>query len=222
MNDLTLNLFAIGVFLMTLSVLLGPLLHFSSAIPAIVVGTVLGAATLDVLSLEGRGGNLFLDWIAGFSPEHRSRVIRHEAGHFLTAQVLGIPVTDYSVTAWEALRKGLPGQGGVQFDTRELDQELNVGRISGQWLDRFCTVWMAGIAAEQLTYETAEGGGDDRQKLRMILGSIPGIDVGQKERWATVQAKTLIETHQEAFDRLVIAMTERASVADCKATIDLP
>ena len=132
MNELTLNLLAIGVFLMTLSVLLGPLLNFSSAIPAIVVGAVLSAVTVDVFSLEGKGGNLFLDWLAAFSPLHRERIIRHEAGHFLVAQLLEIPVTDYSVSAWEAIRKGFSGQGGVQFDTSVLDGELRAGRIRSE------------------------------------------------------------------------------------------
>lgn len=215
MNELTLNLAAIGVFLMTLSVLLGPLLNFSSAIPAIVVGGVLTAVTVDVFSLEGKGGNLFLDWIAAFSPLHRERIVRHEAGHFLVAQLLEIPVTDYSVSAWEAIRKGFGGQGGVQFDTSALDQDLRSGKISSQWLDRFCTVWMAGIAAEQLVYKASEGGADDRLKFRTVLSSIPGLDVMQKERSAILQAKTLIETNQAAFDRLVLAMEERSAVDIC-------
>jgi hypothetical protein len=221
MNELTLNLFAIGVFLMTLSVLLGPLLNFSSTIPTLMVAVVLGAATLDVLNFGGTGGNLLLDWIAGFSPLHRERVIRHEAGHFLVAQLLEIPVTDYSVSAWEAMRKGFSGQGGVQFDTSVLDQELKAGRISSQWLDRFCTVWMAGIAAEQLLYEQSEGGGDDRTKLRTVLSQIPGMDVMQRERSAILQAKTLIETNQAAFDRLVVAMTDRSAVAVCVSAIEV-
>jgi hypothetical protein len=220
MNQLTLNLFAIGVFMMTLSVLLGPLLNIPSAFPAIAVATILVFGTFDVVSFEGKGGNLFLDWVAGFSSAHRERVIRHEAGHFLVAQLLGIAVTDYSVSAWEAIRKGFSGQGGVQFDTSELDDELVAGRISSQWLDRFCTVWMAGIAAEQLVYTTAEGGGDDRTKFRIVLSKIPGIDMVQKERSALLQAKTLIEDNQEAFDRLVVAMTARSAVEDCVGALE--
>jgi hypothetical protein len=224
MNELTLNLFAIGVFLMTLSVLLGPLFNVSSTIPAIVVGFVLVVATVDVLSLGGKGGNLFLDWLAGFSPLHRERIIRHEAGHFLVAQLLEIPVIDYSVSSWEAIQKGFPGQGGVQFDTSVLDETLKSSQISSQiskqWLDRFCTVWMAGIAAEQMIYQVSEGGGDDRLKFRTILSSIPGMDVMQKERSAILQAKTLIEANQDAFDRLVVAMTARSAVEDCVKAIE--
>ncbi len=220
MNELTLNLFAIGIFLMTLSVLLGPLLNISSTIPAIVVGSVLVVATVDVFSLGGKGGNLFLDWLAGFSPLHRERIIRHEAGHFLVAQLLEIPVIDYSVSSWEAIQKGFPGQGGVQFDTSVLDETFSAGQISSQWLDRFCTVWMAGIAAEQMLYQVSEGGGDDRLKFRTILSSIPGIDVMQKERSAILQAKTLIEANQAAFDRLVVAMTARSAVEDCVKAIE--
>lgn len=217
MNQVAFNLVAISIFLMTLSVLLGPLLNISPFVPAIAVLSVLTIGTLDTLQLQGRLSSVLLDWVAGFSPEHRDRIIRHEAGHFLVAQQLEIPVTGYTLTAWDAVRQGQPGQGGVQFDTKELDEQLQKGQISAQWLDRFCTVWMAGIAAETLVYGESQGGADDLFKFRQTLAQLgfPVAQIEQRERLAVLRAKTLLENHQSAYDALVSALQERRSVEEC-------
>mgnify|MGYP001792194751 FL=1 len=102
MNKTTFNLLAISIFLMTITVLLGPLINLSPAVPAVATFTILGIATFDSWSLEGRGGTLFLDVIGRFSSEYRERVLHHEAGHFLAAHALGVPVTGYTLSAWEA------------------------------------------------------------------------------------------------------------------------
>ncbi|MCY7391166.1 MAG: ATP-dependent Zn protease, partial [Leptolyngbyaceae cyanobacterium CAN_BIN12] len=100
MSQLSLNLVAISIFVITMSALLGPLVQLSPVVPAIATASVLGLAALDTLSWQGRGSTLMLDWLAGFSAEHRARIIRHEAGHFLVARQLDIPVTDYTLSAW--------------------------------------------------------------------------------------------------------------------------
>jgi hypothetical protein len=148
--------------------------------------------------------------------------VRHEAGHFLTAHLLEIPVTSYSLSAWEAFRQGQPGRGGVSFAAEPLEADLQQGQLSTQLLDRFCTVWMAGMAAEQLTYGNAEGGGDDRLKLRLLWSRLkrPESEGALKERWAALQAKTLLESNWAAYEALVEAMAQRTSVEDCKQTIE--
>ncbi|NEQ15547.1 MAG: ATP-dependent Zn protease, partial [Moorea sp. SIO3E2] len=55
MQQIALNLIAIGVFGMTLSVLLGPLLNISPAIPAVTTFGVLSLVTLDGFSFQGKG-----------------------------------------------------------------------------------------------------------------------------------------------------------------------
>jgi len=217
MSQLSLNLVAISIFLVTMTALLGPLVNLSPAIPAIATFGFLSIATLDSFQWQGQGASLVLDFLAGFSSQHRDRVIRHEAGHFLAAEQLNIPVTGYALTAWEALKQGHAGQGGVRFDTTELETELQAGKLSGQMLDRFCTVWMAGIAAEKLTYGNVEGGSDDRNKLRGVLTQL-GIspqECEQKERLAILRAKTLLEANQSAYDVLVNALQQRLSVSEC-------
>lgn len=221
MSKISLNLIAISIFIMTMSTLLGPLLHISPVIPATLTFTVLGIATLDSFSLQGKGGSLLIDWIAGFSPEHRERIIHHEAGHFLVASVLEIPVMSYTLSAWEALKQKQPGQGGVSFDDGELASQLERGTISAQKLDRYCTIWMAGIAAETLVYENSEGGADDRSKLLMVLTKL-GFSASasdQKQRFCSLQAKTLLEENWSAYQALVNSMRERATVAECQNAI---
>ena len=222
MPQLSLNLVAISIFVVTIASLLGPIVHLSPIFPAIVTAGFLGLAAVDTFSWQGQGSTLMLDWLAGFSTQHRARVTRHEAGHFLVAHLLGIPVTGYTLSAWEALRQGYPGEGGVRFDSQELDAELAEGKLSAQLLNRYCTIWMAGIAAETLIYGDVEGGGDDRQKLEGVIAQLPIApqEREQKPRWATLQAKTLLESHTEAYAALLSAMEARSSVEACVSAIE--
>ncbi len=221
MNQLSLNLVAIGIFTITMTSLLGPMISVSPLVPAIATAGILGLATLDTLSWRGQGSTLLLDWLAGFSSGHRDRVIRHEAGHFLVAHQLGIPTTGYTLNAWDALKQGYPGQGGVRFDSEELEAAIKQGQLAGQLLDRYCTIWMAGIAAEMLIYGNVEGGADDRQKLRGLLAQLglPPAELEQKERWSLLRAKTLLQDNTSAYEALMIAMTQGASVEDCGEAI---
>lgn len=221
MSQTSLNLIAISIFGITLSSLLGPLFNLSPTVPAIATFTLLGLATLDSFSFQGKGSTLLLDWLASFSPTHRNRIVQHEAGHFLVAHLLEIPVVGYSLSAWEALKQKQSGQGGVSFDDQELALGLEQGTISAQLLNSYCTIWMAGVAAETLAYGSAEGGADDRQKMRTVLTGL-GFSAAaqeQKQRWATLQARTLLQANSSAYEALVKAMQQRADVSECFCVI---
>lgn len=222
MSQISLNIIAISIFVITLSTLLGPLFNLSPAIPAIATFSLLGLATLDSFTWQGRGANLLLDGLARFSPQHRDRIIHHEAGHFLVAHLLGIPVTGYTLSAWEALKQGQSGLGGVSFDDRELASQLDQGTLAAQMLDRYCTVWMAGVAAEKIVYGSAEGGADDWQKMRTVLTPLrfSASAQEQKQRSAVLQARTLLESNQSAYEALVNTMQKRADVAECYRAIE--
>lgn len=221
MSELSLNLVAISVFVITLSSLLGPIFNLSPVVPAIATFSLLGVATLDSFGFQGKGGTLVLDTIANFSPQHRERIIRHEAGHFLVAHLFDIPVTNYALSAWEALKQQKFGQGGVSFDDRELALQLEQGTISAQLLERYCTIWMAGIAAETLVYNNAEGGADDRRHLGSILASLgfSNAAIEEKQRFCALQARTLVQENWSAYEALVDAMQKRANVAECLRAI---
>ncbi|NES03083.1 MAG: ATP-dependent Zn protease [Okeania sp. SIO2F4] len=220
MKQTSLNIIAIGIFVLTMSALLGPIFNVSPLIPAIATFSVLVLATIDTLGWQGQGGMIIVDLVEGTSSERRDRIICHEAGHFLVAYLLEIPVSGYALSAWEAFRQGQSAQGGVRFDDQKLAAQLQKGIISDQLVDRYCTVWMAGIAAEDLVYGNAEGGAEDRAKITAILTQLkrPG-ESKLKQSWASLQARSLLENHQSAYKALVEAMTERASVSDCYQAI---
>jgi hypothetical protein len=215
MEQTAINIIAIGIFSVSMSVLLGPVLNISPFIPAVTTLGILGLTTWDNLAWNGRGITLLLDFLAPAS--HRQRVIHHEAGHFLVAYFLGIPITDYSVSAWETLKKGKLGIGGVSLDDTALSQQKNNLSEIPLILERFCTVWMAGIAAEILIYGTARGGEEDRAKMRELLErqGLNKVIYPQKERWSLLQAKNLLNKYQDAYQALVKAMENRASVEEC-------
>jgi len=215
MPQTALNLVAIGIFLMTMTSLLGPIFHIPPVVPAALTFGILSLATVDTLSWNSRGVSLLLDLFA--SAEQRQRIIHHEAGHFLTAYFLGIPITGYTLTAWEVFQQGKLGMGGVSFDTETLTAkplELEKMRLT---LSRFCTVWMAGIAAEKMVYGNSQGGAEDRQLLKQALSmaGLPEVGYPQKERWAQLQASNLLTRHQQSYEALVEAMEQRATVAEC-------
>jgi hypothetical protein len=214
-KQISLNLVAICIFGMTLSSLVAPLVRVSSTIPILMIFGIVVITTVDGLILKSILATLVLDAIAGTSSAYRQRIIHHEAGHFLVAYLLGIPITGYTLSAWESFRQGRSAQGGVIFAPPQTD-------ISSQLLQQYCTVWMAGIAAENLMYDRAEGGSEDRQKLRGIL-FIAGNqqqEIVRQENSAALQAKTLIQTHWEAYQAVAVKMSERATVDDCCQAIE--
>lgn len=222
MRETSLNAIAITVFALTLSALLGPLLNVPPSVPAIAVFGILGLATLDTFQWQGQGSTILADWLAGHSATRRDRILHHEAGHFLVAYLLGIPVAGYALSAWEAFQQKQTSQGGVRFADTTLAEQLQTKTISSVLLDRYCTVWMAGIAAEVLRYGRAEGGAEDRAKIHLTLRQVqrPPSELKLKENWALLQARTLLENHQPAYQALVSAMEQRSSVAECYQIIE--
>ncbi len=221
MSQTSLNLVAIAIFTLTVGTLGSPMLHLSPFVPAAVIVGLLGMATVDRFAWGGQGGSLLVDWVAQRSGEHRDRVLHHEVAHFLVAYLLGIPVTGYALTAWEARQQGNQAQGGVRFDDQRIQAQLEEGQISNDLIERYCQVWMAGGAAEQLAFGQVEGGVDDVFKLRGVLKQLqfsPQM-LEQKERWAAFQAKQMLERHRDAYQALMQAMAERKPVADCIAAI---
>jgi hypothetical protein len=95
---------AIAVFLMMLSVLIGPLIHLSPFLTALTTISLLGLITADQFAWQGQGSNLLLDSLA--SKKQRERILHHEAGHFLAAYYLGNPIKTYNLSAWETFKQG--------------------------------------------------------------------------------------------------------------------
>jgi hypothetical protein len=205
---MSLNLIAIGVFSITFFSLVGPLFNISPVVPAGITAIILGLGAIDTLGWQNQGSTILLDLFA--SEQQRKRVIYHEAGHFLVAHYLGVPIKDYTVTAWSAFKKGYLGKGGVQFDWQ---QEVE--------LTKFATVLLGGIAAEMLIYGEALGGESDRQQvsIALVAAGIPKLEQRQRMRNALNRAKQILEENQETYQSLVTAITEGLSVAECYRVI---
>ncbi|WP_373542160.1 ATP-dependent Zn protease [Chamaesiphon sp.] len=213
-EQISFNLVAICVFGMTISSLVAPLLNISSTVPILVIFAVVVGATVDNFVFGSTAATLIVDAIAGTDPAYRQRIIHHEAGHFLVAYLLGIPITGYTLSAWESIAQGMSSQGGTIFAPPQTD-------IATQ-IKQYCTVCMAGIAAEKLVYDRSQGGNEDRQKLRSILflAGKQQQEIVTQENLAALTAKTLIQTNWAAYEALVIAMGKRTSVNDCCDTIE--
>ncbi|RMF21453.1 MAG: ATP-dependent Zn protease [Cyanobacteria bacterium J083] len=218
MRQTSLNLIAIAIFTITISCLLGPIINLSPTIPASITFVLMGLVTIDTLSFRNQGANILLDLLA--TKAQKERIIKHEAGHFLAAYFLGIPIESYTLSAWEALKKGQSGMGGVVFAAESINQALT-SREASLALERFSTVLMAGIAAETIFYGEAEGGEEDLVQLKQIfdlVGLSPNL-YRQKQRWAKLQAQNLIQKHQSSYEALVAAMTARKPIEECLSII---
>lgn len=209
------NIIAIGIFTITLSVLLGPIFNISPLIPTLSTVIIMGFITIDTLAYENQGINLFLGLFA--SEEERQRIIYHEAGHFLTAYLLEIPIIGYTLTPWETFKQKQLGNGGVILQPDYLQEKSKDLKEFNLILDRFCIVLMAGIAAENLIYNNHQGGEEDLQTLSKALYSL-GLNSTfsqQKQRWAILQATNLIKENQSSYEALMEVMKSRKSVSEC-------
>ena len=215
MQQTALNLIAVSIFSFTFLALVGPVLNISPTIPAVITLGLLGGATIDALTWEGKGMTLLLALFA--SEEERERILHHEAGHFLVAYLLGIPVASYTLSAWDAFWQSESGLAGVQLQVDpSLEAQPHLSEMP-KTLEHFATVWMAGIAAESIVYGRSNGGKTDRQQLReaLQLSGLSQMMQVQKERWAISQAKDLIRQNQPSYESLVEAMKRGDSVKNC-------
>jgi hypothetical protein len=220
MQQTGLNIIAVSIFAMTLSILLGPIFNISPLIPTLTTVAVMGFVTIDTFTWQNQGTNIILGFFA--SAQERERVLYHEAGHFLTAYLLKIPVTGYTLSAWEAWKAKQLGAGGVMFQPDLLTKKSQNLREFSLMLDRFSIVLMAGIAAENVIYGNNQGGDEDKQKLAQALISLGWNQnlYQQKQRWAILQATNLIEQNESSYQALVKAMKARKSVQECHQILE--
>lgn len=208
MSQIALNTVALFIFCVTFMILFGPLVNLPPSVPVAFVLAALSIATLDMFGFQGKGANVFLDWFAQRSPAYRDRIVHHEAGHFLVAYLLGIPVTDYTLTATEALQAGYRGIGGVQIEPLpESSTDLDL-------VADYCAVCMAGRVAEKLSFQSIQGGMDDVNWLRSRTKALQ-INAQKYEQQGSLKARRLIKEHWQAYLALIEQMKDRKSVQDC-------
>ena len=162
------------------------------------------------------------------SPETQPKITRHEAGHFLCAYLLGAPLEGYVLSAFAALQDPRFGSRGVSAGTSFFDQDLSnqisKSEIKRSAVDRYSVIVMAGIAAEAVTYNQADGGAGDETALINFLLSLSGdwndFTIRNQARWGALQAILLLREYKECYDALVDAMERGGSLADCIYAIE--
>lgn len=217
MSETALNVLAIAIFAITMTALSTPFTGISPLIPTGI--TVLGLALygLDNAYKEGKGGAAIINWIETNLPSYKAkqlRILHHEAGHFLVAHLLGVKVIGYNLSPLGSnrasnLKSNLNSKIGVEVDSSE---------VSLNTLERYSTIWMAGIAAEEYFYPEVNGGDDDLLKLRKAIADTANPEL--EERWAKIRARNLIRVNSEAFAALITKMQEAAPVEECYKVID--
>ncbi|KAA8523425.1 hypothetical protein F0562_009848 [Nyssa sinensis] len=177
------------------------------------IATLLGLAMMDSIFLGGS----CLAQISSYWPPYRRRILVHEAGHLLTAYLMGCPIRGVILDPIVAMQMGIQGQAGTQFWDETLQNELAEGRLSGTAFDRYCMVLFAGIAAEALVYGEAEGGENDENLFRSICVLLePPLSVVQmsnQARWSVLQSYNLLKWHKHAHRAAVKALESGGSLS---------
>ena len=224
MNVTATDLLAIAIFTITMMSLVGTMVGLSPVVPSAIAISLLTSWGVDIGFFQGKFGAYAQAWLRARSPQYRERVSYHEAGHFLAAYVLGFKITNYAIAGIVGRSLGeilsdnaFQGiEGGVEI---EIVDGSSFNNLNGNSIDRYSTVYMAGIAAEQLMCEgETEGGLDDRQRLRKVIANLPHPMT--QERWALLNAKSLLSDRRSALVVLASKMLTGATVEDCCQAID--
>eukprot|EP00242_Pyramimonas_sp_CCMP2087_P009257 CAMPEP_0198210600 /NCGR_PEP_ID=MMETSP1445-20131203/20937_1 /TAXON_ID=36898 /ORGANISM="Pyramimonas sp., Strain CCMP2087" /LENGTH=356 /DNA_ID=CAMNT_0043884697 /DNA_START=99 /DNA_END=1169 /DNA_ORIENTATION=+ len=178
-----------------------------------------GGSAFAVLAVGSTAPGLLEIPIKFFSqvfPDYRERVLRHEAGHFLVAYFCGVPATGYSLDL---------GKEHTDLIEAKLQRRLNAkGKLNASEVDVLAMIAMAGIAAEGMTYDAVTGQNADLLLLQRMLNrseeKLPQNSQIDLTRWAVCQAATVIKENQAAYEKLMAAMKDGASVSKCIEAIE--
>ncbi|KAL4393481.1 hypothetical protein AHAS_Ahas02G0056300 [Arachis hypogaea] len=170
------------------------------------LAVILGLAFADSAFL----GGTCLAQISSYWPPYRRRILIHEAGHLLTAYLMGCPIRGVILDPIVAMQMGIQGQAGTQFWDEKVASDLAEGRLEGTAFDRYCMVLFAGIAAEALVYGEAEGGENDENLFRNICLLLePPLSIAEmsnQARWSVLQSYNLLKWHRAAHRAAVKAL----------------
>lgn len=217
----------------------GAVLATVEGVTSIVTGidfSLLALATLLLSFLDKivLNGAVFEFFQRTLMPAYSQKVLRHEAGHFLVAYLLGCPVEGCVLSPLAALRD-LRFAGTVSAGTSFFDKNLSLevnGRqpLTRSSIDRFSMVVMGGISAEAIHFGQADGGAGDEMALVRFLTQITprgggaaawdGERIKNQARWGALQDVLLIRQYRHCYEALCDALERGGSLGECVYAIE--
>lgn len=201
----------------------------STSVAAVVLGQLpgdwgffssylVGGISFAVLAIGSVNPGILQFAIDSFSqvfPDYKERVLRHEAAHFLTAHLLGVPVAGYSL---------MLGKEHTDLCEAALQRRLIEMTLEDKQVDRLSVIAMAGATAEAMHYEEVMGQTADMFDLQRIMnraGSKLGNQQQQNQtRWASYQAASILRQHTNEYEALMERMGKGAPVQECIKAIE--
>jgi hypothetical protein len=127
-----------------------------------------------------------------------------------------VPATGYSLDL---------GKEHTDLIEAKLQRRLNAkGKLNASEVDVLAIIAMAGIAAEGMTYDEVTGQNADLLLLQRMLNrseeKLPQNSQIDLTRWAVCQAAIVIKENQAAYEKLMAAMKDGASVSKCIEAIE--
>ena len=179
----------------------------------------------DAVALNAGAQNLVLDFVANLtSEEYKTRLRRHEAGHFLVAYLTGVLPKGYTLSSLDAFKRfgRLNVQAGTLFCDGQFQNEVKRGKITSTSVGRFACVALAGVCAEYAKYGNSEGGAVDIQQLDQLFNA---LQFSQKKsddevRWATLNTMAIVRRHEGLVDELARMMGTGESTAKLISIIE--
>lgn len=157
----------------------------------------------------------FIDQFSQVFPDYRARVCRHEAAHFLTGYLLGLPTAAYSLSL---------GKEHTDFVEGKLGRRLIEGSLEAAQVDTLSVIAMAGATSEAMEYEDVIGQTADMMDLQRIMlrsgDKLTNAAQQSQTRWACYQAATLLRRYSKEYEALQAAMAASASVEECIQAIE--
>ncbi|KAI3979964.1 hypothetical protein MKX01_042618 [Papaver californicum] len=166
---------------------------------------------------------------------------KHEAGHFLTAYLLGVLPKGYTIPSLEAMRNNELVGGRVDFIGFEflssvrimtsLKEKSNAGKVSPRGnqvqvssknYNRFSCVAIGGLTAECLSVGYSEGSFNDVEQIETLFKSLgfTKAETDSQIKWSVLNTLSMLSRHRNTTLKLAAAMSSGKSIGFCIDTIE--